>query len=176
MFRNYLILVLIGSFTSSFLVPDRVKKKAHKEIVKHYNISDFEKQVIDVPEELNSLTVSNFSDENLFEIRAEGQLMGYGYIGSAEAKVSTFDFLVLFDTDLIIEKTKVLIYREEYGGEISSNRWLKQFTGASTASPELIYNKDILPISGATISVRSMTQAINNLLKSIKVLQEHKII
>ena len=176
MFRNYLILVLIGSFTSSFLVPDRVEKKANKEIAKHYNIKDFDKEVISVPEEINLTTASEFADENLFRIISEDEFIGYGYIGSAEAKVSTYDFLVLFDKDLIIVKTKILIYREEYGGEISSKRWLEQFSGASSSSSELIYKKDIIPISGATISVRSMTLAINDLLKSIKSLQEQDII
>ena len=176
MFRYYLILVLLGSFTSSFLVPDRVEKKADKEIAKHFNIEDFVKEAISVPDEINTKTTSEFGDENLFRIFSENELIGYGYIGNAEAKVSTFDYLVIFDTDMIIAKTKVLIYREEYGGEISSKRWLKQFIGASSSSSELIYKKDIVPISGATISVRSMTLAINDLLKSIKLLQEQEIL
>jgi Na+-translocating ferredoxin:NAD+ oxidoreductase RnfG subunit len=158
------------------MVPDRVEKKANKEIKKHYNIKEFDKEVISISEEINTNTESEFGDENLFRILSEGDLIGYGYIGSAEAKVSVFDYLVIFDTDLIIMKTKVLIYREEYGGEISSKRWLKQFIGVSSSSSELIYKKDIIPISGATISVRSMTRAINDLLKSIKTLQEKEML
>jgi Na+-translocating ferredoxin:NAD+ oxidoreductase RnfG subunit len=176
MIRYYLILAIIGSFTSSFLVPDRVEKKANKEIIKHFNIKEFDKETISIPETINSSTASEFGDENLFRIISDDVLMGYGYIGSAEANVSTFDYLVLFDTDLIIIKTKVLIYREEYGGEISSKRWLKQFIGVSSSASELIYKKDIVPISGATISVRSMTRAINDLLKSINFLQEQELL
>ncbi len=174
---NYISIMLFClCFSWSLTVPDKVVKKANKEITKHYNINEFDKETIIVPEEINSKTTSEFNDENLFRIISESELIGYGYIGSAEAKVSTFDFLVLFDTDMIIVKTKVLIYREEYGGEISSKRWLKQFNGVSSSSPELIYKQDIIPISGATISVRSMTQAINDLLKSIKLLQEQEIL
>ena len=66
----------------------------------------------------------------------------------------------------------MLIYREEYGGEIGSKRWLKQFIGASSKSEELVYNTDIIPIAGATISVRTMTKAMNDLLKSISILQQ----
>ncbi len=84
--------------------------------------------------------------------------------------------MILFDTNFIITKSKVLVYREEYGGAIGSKRWLKQFNGHSATSSELIYGKTIVPISGATISVRSMTKAMNNLLKSIGILQELKVI
>ena len=77
---------------------------------------------------------------------------------------------------MIIIKSKVLIYREEYGGEIGSKRWLKQFNGKSSTSDEVIYGDNIVPISGATISVRSMTRSINDLLKSIKTLKNKKVI
>ena len=106
-------------------------------------------------------------------MRAE-VFLGYGYIGNAPSKTASFDYLVLFDENFIITKSKVLIYREEYGGEIGSKRWLRQFTGKTTTSAELKYNENIIPISGATISVRSMTRAMNELLQSIAILQELK--
>jgi Na+-translocating ferredoxin:NAD+ oxidoreductase RnfG subunit len=75
-----------------------------------------------------------------------------------------------------ITRTKVLIYHEEYGGEIGSKRWLKQFEGADVNHEEMVYNAGIIPISGATISAKSMTRAINDLLSSIKFLQISKIL
>jgi len=69
----------------------------------------------------------------------------------------------------------VLIYREEYGGEIGSKRWLKQFIG-KTKTDDLRYGDNIINISGATISVRSMTSAMNNLLLSLKTLSEKGIL
>jgi len=68
---------------------------------------------------------------------------------------------------------KVLIYREDYGGEIGSKRWLKQFVGKSL-NDELNVGQNIKAISGATISVNAMTTAVNNVLKSVKILIEHK--
>ena len=64
---------------------------------------------------------------------------------------------------LIIKKVNVLVYREDYGGEIGSNRWLKQFVGKARTT-ELVVGKNIAAISGATISVYSMTNAVNQLL------------
>ena len=72
-------------------------------------------------------------------------------------------------------KTKVLVYREDYGGEIGSKRWLKQFIG-KTQHDELRYGDNIVAISGATISVRSMTHAMNNILASLKIIHEKNIL
>jgi major membrane immunogen (membrane-anchored lipoprotein) len=79
------------------------------------------------------------------------------------------------DPELIILKTKVLVYREDYGGEIGSKRWLKQFTG-KMYNDDLRYGDNIVAISGATISVKSFTDAINNLLISLKKLHSKKIL
>jgi Na+-translocating ferredoxin:NAD+ oxidoreductase RnfG subunit len=83
--------------------------------------------------------------------------------------------LVLLDADLVVIKSKVLVYREDYGGEIGSKRWLAQFVG-KTQNDDLRYGDNIMAISGATISVRSMTTAMNNLLKSLKILHSKNII
>jgi len=172
--KNILFLFLIGITTASFIIPDKILKKADKVIAKFYETENFTKEFIEISSEINSETTSDFSNKNLFKIILEEKLLGYGYIGSAASKAADFDYLVLFDKDFIITKSKVLVYREEYGGEIGSKRWLKQFIGKSSTSEELIYGENIVPISGATISVRSMTKAINNLLISIGKLQKLK--
>lgn len=160
----------------AFAVPEKVAKKADKVIGKFYDIELFYKEMVPVSEADNAGTVSEFGQENLFKIMRAEEFLGYGYIGNAPSKTATFDYLVLFDKDFIITKSKVLIYREEYGGEIGSKRWLRQFTGVTTTSPELKYNVDIIPISGATISVQSMTRSVNELLQSLATLQERKTI
>ncbi|MFK5981965.1 MAG: FMN-binding protein [Flavobacteriaceae bacterium] len=172
--KNIFLLLLIALISSSFIIPDKIVKKADKIIAKFYENDDFSKEIISISEENNKKTTSEFGDGNLFKILSDGNLLGYGYIGSAASKAADFDYLVLFDKDFIITKSKVLVYREEYGGEIGSKRWLKQFIGKSSNSSELIYGENIVPISGATISVRSMTQSINDLLISIGELQKLK--
>lgn len=163
-------IIVLGLF--AFKVPEKVIKKADKVISKYYEIDEFTKESIAFSQEINSKTPSEFGEDNFFEINTDDQSLGYGYIGRAPSKTADFDYLVLFDSNFVITKSKVLVYREEYGGEIGSKRWLKQFIGKFSDSPELIAGKSIVPISGATISVKSMTNAINDLLKSIKVLQE----
>ncbi len=170
---SFLIIIII---CTAFTVPEKLQKKADKVMAKFYDTEDLQKEIIIISKEMNSKTASEFEDENLFRITSNGNFLGYGYIGNAPSKTATFDYLVLFDKDFIITKSKVLVYREEYGGEIGSKRWLRQFNGASSSSEELKYNQDIIPISGATISVRSMTNAMNDLLQSIAVLQKQNIL
>jgi len=68
-----------------------------------------------------------------------------------------------------------LIYREEHGKQIGSQRWLKQFIGlSSTDNPS--YGENIDAISGATISASSMTMAVGNVLKSIQILKQKKLV
>ncbi|HZJ37273.1 MAG TPA: FMN-binding protein, partial [Gillisia sp.] len=115
---------------------------------------------------------SKIDDENFFRINSKGKIKGYVYVDKAPSKTADFDYLVIFDQHLKIVRTKVLIYREEYGGEIGSKRWLSQFTGKSGEDSL----DDIAAISGATISVRSMTNAVNDILKTMKILQIKKVI
>ncbi len=172
MFKNVLIIFSFMAFLSGFSIPSKVTKKADKAISKFYETSNFTKQNILVSELLNTKTSSDFSQGRLFKISSEDTFLGYGYLGNAPSKTATYDYLILFDENFVITKSKVLIYREEYGGEISSARWLKQFTGTVIGEDTLVYNDDIIPISGATISVQSMTLAINNLLSSLQQLQK----
>lgn len=176
MISRTLLILICATFCTAFVIPEKVEKKADKVMFKFYETENIKKIFIDVPEALNKETLSDFTKRSFFAITSEGKRLGFGFIGNAPSKTATFDYLVLFDNDFIITKSKVLIYREEYGGEIGSKRWLKQFDGASSASAELKYNRDIIPISGATISVRSMTKAMNDLLKSIAVLQKKELL
>jgi Na+-translocating ferredoxin:NAD+ oxidoreductase RnfG subunit len=176
MLKKTPLIIIIAILCTSFSIPEKILKKADKEIAKFYEVQEFKKEVIVISETVNKETPSEFGDENLFRISDKGGLLGYGYIGKAPSKSADFDYLVLFDSDFIITKSKVLVYREEYGGEIGSKRWLKQFAGIASTSKELVYNQDIVPISGATISVQSMTKAINDLLKSISLLQKKTLL
>ncbi len=152
-----------------------IQKKVDKEIKGTFNIELFTFTEISIDSEITNDLPSAFGKDNLFKIESEDSFLGYAYVSKAFGKVDYFDYLVLLDKDLIVLKTKILVYREDYGGEIGSKRWLKQFIGKSQYD-ELRYGDNIAGISGATISVRVMTKAMNDLLKSIKILHSKKIL
>ena len=82
---------------------------------------------------------------------------------------------ISINTELKVVHTKVLVYREEYGGEIGSKRWLKQFIG-KTGGDRVNHETNIDGIAGATISVRSMTSAMDELLQTIGILQKNQVL
>lgn len=174
MIKNVFLLAIICFSLIAFSVPEKIEKKANVAISKFLGTDNFQKEMIVVSEAANKDTSTLFSEDNFFKIVSEEKHVGYGYIGNAPSKTATYDYLVLFDTNWIITKSKVLVYREEYGGEIGSKRWLRQFTGATVGGKPLRYNQEIIPISGATISVQSMTKAMNELLKDISYLTASK--
>lgn len=169
------LILFVSLITLSFGLHKNLNKKIDKEIRTTFNVETYTYNVITISQEVVKELTAKFDNNNLLKIHTKDELLGYAYIGKAPSKTDEFDYLVLFDKDLIIMKSKILIYREDYGGEIGSKRWLKQFIG-KTPTDELIYGDNIAAISGATISVKSMTLAINKLLQSIKILHNKNII
>ena len=170
----YFMILFIAIISLSFDLPKIIQKKVDKEIKTTYNTEQFLLKPIAIPDEINEKLPTKIN-QTLFKVLNGNNLIGYAFVGTALGKVDDFDFLVLFDENLVISKAKILIYREDYGGEIGSKRWLQQFIGKSIED-NLVYKQDIIGISGATLSANAMTVAVNNLLKSIYVLQLNKVI
>jgi len=164
--------ILLFSFLS-FSYPEKMDKKIRKEIKNTLNIETLKLNPISVNPEIG-LPVKIYA-ESFFKIESQNKLTGYLYYGQAKGKAAKFDYIVIFDKDLIIAKIKLMAYRESYGGEIGSLRWLKQFIGLTPKS-SVIYKKNIAGISGATISASSLTRAVNKLLKTVAILKEKQLI
>ena len=160
----------------AFSLPKAIEKRVNKEIKSYFKTENFSKELVLISPENNAKVSTEFGKENLYKIMSDETHLAYAYIGKAPSKIDNFDFLVLFDPDFVIIKSKILIYREDYGGEIGSKRWLRQFIGKSPSSETLELHNNIISISGATISTRSMTQAVNSLLQSIATLKKDNIL
>ena len=152
-------------------IPKKMEKKIDKEVFTVFEVEGYDKELVEISPDKLSLLSDSFDPNGYFKIINEDLLLGYFYFGKAPSKTDTFDFVVIFDQDLILRKIKVLAYREDQGGEISSKRWLRQFAGVSKTD-QMEYGRDIKAISGATISAESMTRAVNDLLKNLSILQE----
>lgn len=161
-------LVFVG-----FGLPKNVEKRVIKEIKKAFEVEDFKMDTILVSEELNEKLPTKLTADNFYRLSKGEEFLGYAFVDQAPSKTANFDYLVVFDVDLKVKHSKVLIYREEYGGEIGSKRWLKQFLG-KTGGDRVDHETNIDGIAGATISVRSMTNAMDDLLQSIEILQANE--
>lgn len=159
----------------SFGVPKNLQKKVYKEIKNTFKIEDFNLSTIKVDDKLNASLPFKINDENFHQIKSNQKVIGYAIINTAPSKTADFDYLILLDATGTIVKSNVLIYREEYGGEIGSTRWLRQFIGKNQ-NDILEYKKNIDAISGATISVKSMIKSVNEVLQTVKILKANKIV
>lgn len=165
------ILLLFAFVLFGFVVPKGVSNRVVKEVEKTFEVTDFTLDPVVVSEEINAGLPTKISGENLYRVQHNNALLGYAFADQAPSKTAKFDYLVVFDDAVKVINTKVLIYREEYGGEIGSKRWLKQFLG-KTGGDRVSSETNIDAISGATISVNSMTKSMDNLFQTIGILQD----
>lgn len=174
--RSFFGIIFISAFLLfGFGIPKNIEKKVQKELEKTFQLSGFSLNPIRISDSLNAALPKKINDYNFFRISRGSDYLGYVFVDKALAKTSNFDYLVVFNTELKVVHSKVLVYREEYGGEIGSRRWLKQFLG-KTGGDRVDHEINIDGIAGATISVRAMTTAIDELLQTIGILQENQVL
>lgn len=161
---------LLFGFGTQKISP-KLQEKIDSAVQTTYEVTDFSLEHIVVENRLNEQTPSELGGENLFKIVEAGSTIGYVYVGQAPSMKNIFDYVVMFNPDRSIKKSKILIYREDYGRQVGSQRWLKQFIGKK-AGQSLTYGEDIDAISGATISAKSMTLAVGQVLESMQTLDE----
>lgn len=72
-------------------------------------------------------------------------------------------FLVKVTPAGAVERVEVLVYREPRGGEVRKPRFLRQLKGKTAGSP-LRINRDVVNVTGATLSVRAMAAGVKRVL------------
>lgn len=109
-----------------------------------------------------------FSEEIYFyKIFDNKSPIGFALLDNVYGKSLPITFIVMFDLNGKIICSDILKYREPYGGAVQSKEWNSQFKGKDAQS-EFIVGKDVSSISGATISVNSVTKGIKKLTLLIK--------
>ncbi len=84
---------------------------------------------------------------------------GFAILDNVKGKSMPITFIVLYDINGNVTHSEVIKYREPIGGEVGRRSWLDQFLGKNSSS---LYD-NIDAISGATISVNSVTKGIQKL-------------
>jgi hypothetical protein len=100
---------------------------------------------------------------HIWKICQGDSIAGLAILDNTYGKSLPITFLAISRPNSIIRRVDILRYREPYGGAISSRRWLDQFIGKS-ADDNFEIDREIDSISGATISVQSVTKAVHKLL------------
>jgi len=87
------------------------------------------------------------------------QINGYALVQNTIGKHKPMTYMVGVDSTGHVSNVELLVFREARGSEVRTKRFNVQYEG-KTASDPVRLNKDIINISGATMSVRSMTAGI----------------
>lgn len=103
------------------------------------------------------------------EARREGELLGRALLLKEKGKSLPFRFLVSIRPDGSVSQVLVLSYREPQGQEIRRDSFRRQYHGKTLADP-IRRGRDIRNITGATISVDSLSRGVRRALALYAVL------
>jgi len=165
-----LTLVATSTVATFSYLPDYLTKKMNKQLCKIFG-----KEV--VHQEL-SIADSLAINHQLFEVKTNDTLSGYSIItrglgckiggcdkpNTDSVAFEQFFFLTAFDKSKTVKKVRGLEYTSDHGYQIASKGWLKQFENGN----HFIVGENIDGISGATISVNSITTSINEQVAILK--------
>jgi Na+-translocating ferredoxin:NAD+ oxidoreductase RnfG subunit len=92
-----------------------------------------------------------------------GEALGYGVVLDEKGKYRPITLFVGVTPEFKVRDVAVMVYRESRGGEVKRKRFLNQFKGKTSTDP-LRVHRDIIHITGATISSHSVASAIQRAL------------
>ncbi len=146
-----------------------IKSAAEKFVVTQFSDNvNLSMHTLTLPSALKSKVQNNvkqtFYRDNLYywEITNEDSTLAYAFLDNVIGKSMPITFIVIINQKGEIMASHVVKYRESYGGEIGNKNWLSQFNKLTNSS-EYIVGKNIDGISGATISVNSLSKGIQKI-------------
>jgi hypothetical protein len=131
-------------------------QRVHKELIR---LTPEKKELIEqrigwkFPEESFELYIGETGDK----------IDGYAMIHNTIGKYKHMTYMVGVDQKGACTDVELLVFRDAKGSEVGKKRFNSQYDGLTVSDPIRI-NKDIINISGATMSVRSMSAGVKRVL------------
>jgi len=144
-------------------------KKVNKAIQKIWKIEDFslefdERKPCDINGKRYLILAHDECIGTIYVGRVNSCRSGGCDIGSKDQLAfEYFDYFLLTDVKGEVLWVKIYNYQATQGHEVMSRGWLNQFKGAGP-NEKLVFGSDIDAISGATVSARSLTNDIQDVL------------
>ena len=164
--RGLTIVILYITVLPYFLIGG-IREDAEELIFSTYGQDiqvDFKKwnppQEIKIYSENKSRSRFMFDHIYVWKISESDSLVGVAILDNVLGKSLPITYLTCFNMDGQMINAHIVKYREDYGYEVGNRRWLNQFLGLDVSSDYKV-GKNIDGISGATISVNSVTRGIN---------------
>ena len=131
-------------------------QRVHKEVIQ---LSQDKKDLIEqrigwkFPEESFEVYIGETGDK----------IDGYAMIHNTIGKHKHMTYMVGVDAKGVCSDVELLVFREARGSEVGRKRFNVQYEGKTVLDPIRI-NKDIINITGATMSVRSISAGVKRVL------------
>ena len=106
-----------------------------------------------------------------FGLNEEGQPIGAMVIGNEIGRSYPITFMVVINPDGTVKDVEIMVYREPHGWEVRFESFLSQFFRRNAGDPF----DNINNITGATLSVRSMTRGVKKAVAEYQVLFKDKV-
>ena len=107
----------------------------------------------------------------IFTAYTQNHLDGYAVIDEELGQHLPITLACQISPDGVVVRTEVMVYREGYGGEIREKRFQEQFTGTD-ANHLPQFGRNVVAVTGATISSRSMVTAIQRAVILVDLLRK----
>lgn len=104
--------------------------------------------------------------EDAFDLyigETNGKVDGYAMVHNTIGKHKHMTYMVGVDSKGECTDVELLVFREAKGSEVGRKRFNSQYEGKTVSDPIRI-NKDIINLSGATMSVRSISAGVKRVL------------
>lgn len=127
------------------------------------------KELLKIPAEKKTVIEERIGwkfPEEVFEVyigETGAQIDGYALVQNTIGKHKPMTYMVGVDARGRVSNVELLVYREARGSEVRTERFNVQYEGKTVLDPVRI-NKDIINISGATMSVRSISAGVKRVL------------
>ena len=108
-----------------------------------------------------------------FQAETDGKVDGYAVIQETIGKHRPITYIVGITPQGKVFDVEIMVYRESKGSEVRRKRFNAQYEG-KTAQDPISINKDIINITGATMSVRSVSAGVKRALVLVEEFYLHK--
>ena len=103
------------------------------------------------------------AQQQVWRALSKGALIGWFFVDQVIGKHELITYALGINADGSVRQFQIVEYLEAYGYQVRELKWRDQFVGKTVDSP-LLVGTDIGNISGATLSVRHVTDGIKRLL------------
>jgi Na+-translocating ferredoxin:NAD+ oxidoreductase RnfG subunit len=155
---------MLPSFLISSEIMDKTEVVIKEFLPTHISISHKIYKISKESKKSQNIVKQKFfrNELNVWKIQMSDSTYNYAILDNVKGKSMPITFLTIFNSNKQLTNATIIKYREAYGGEVGSKSWLKQFINYSDTSNYKIGN-GISGISGATISVNSISKGIHKL-------------